>query len=200
MNKPSIKTRFIRRSAYHFLGCLLSCGLVFGAFSVSVADDESDHQTRANELRQASQARAAAKLGYSEIYNPNENNNRHVDYFTLSRTIQRLAIIVEELERSSRQTDQRLAHTIPSFPQRPMMPNELLHVYGPNGPDERSVTLLLEYQLLVGGNPRLKIGKVVDHGESISATVITIGGSLVEEYRVNKQRGNWQPVRPTQIK
>lgn len=68
-------------------------------------------------------------------------------------------------------------------------------VYGPDGPTKKSVRLLLEYRLMVAGNPRLKIGEIVDHGDRVTAQVVTTDGSLVDEYVVDKKTGVWRPVR-----
>ena len=67
--------------------------------------------------------------------------------------------------------------------------------YGPDGPTEKSVRLILEYRLMVAGNPRLKVGSVADKGDAVHATVVTPDGSLVEEYDVSKATGAWAPVR-----
>jgi len=68
-------------------------------------------------------------------------------------------------------------------------------IYGPEGPTERSVRLLLEYRLMVTGNPRLRIGKIADDGTSVTAQVVTAEGSLVEEYGIDKKTGVWRPIR-----
>ena len=71
----------------------------------------------------------------------------------------------------------------------------LVRLYGPNGPTERSVRLILEYRLMVAGNRRLTVGKIKDQGNEITAEVITVDGSLVEKYTIDKYVGEWKPVR-----
>jgi hypothetical protein len=49
-------------------------------------------------------------------------------------------------------------------------------IYGPKGPTEKSVRLLLEYWLMVAGNRRLKVGRIVDSGDEVIAQVVTVDG------------------------
>jgi len=74
-------------------------------------------------------------------------------------------------------------------------PDDIKTVYGPDGPTVKSVRLILEYRLMVAGNPRLKVGKVTEKGEAIRAQVVTIEGALVEEYDVIRKTGEWRTVR-----
>ena len=50
-------------------------------------------------------------------------------------------------------------------------------MYGPGGPTRKSVRLLLEYRLMVAGNPRLTVGVVRDDGDKVIAQVTTAGGA-----------------------
>ena len=48
---------------------------------------------------------------------------------------------------------------------------------------------------MVAGNPRLRVGEVTAKDAAIIARVVTVDGSLVEEYAVDKRTGLWNPVR-----
>lgn len=171
---------------------LFSVAFVTGIAGPALSDGDTD---KARQMREASQARSAAKIGYPYVYDPTTGVARDVDYLALSATIRRLAAMIEELERAGPlPAPARIA--VPVLPGRALSADELSQVYGPDGPNARSVRLLLEYHLMVGGNPRLKVGDVREEEKAIIATVATRDGSLVEEYRVDKANGQWQAVRP----
>ena len=54
---------------------------------------------------------------------------------------------------------------------------------------------MLEYRLMVLGNPRLAVGAVTDQGATIVARVVTPDGSLVEKFEIDKESGVWTPAR-----
>ncbi|MGE0653123.1 MAG: hypothetical protein AB7P12_15445 [Alphaproteobacteria bacterium] len=69
-------------------------------------------------------------------------------------------------------------------------------IYGPDGPTVRSVKALLEYRLVLLGNPRLKAGPVHEKDGWIVAEVVTTKEeALVARYLVNKTTGAWVPQR-----
>ena len=69
-----------------------------------------------------------------------------------------------------------------------------LNSYGPDGPTVKSVRLIAEYQLMKNGNKRLKLGEVKDVGDALTLDIVTLDGSLVEKYRIDKKTGDWLPV------
>lgn len=166
---------------------------------VAVDDKRTDaerHQDRAEALRRAAQDRAASQLGYPSLRTPLPPALA-VDYWALAQQIARLGAAIQSMAG---------AGAMPAVPPvvggLGMMPTEagegldpVASVYGPDGPTVKAVSLLLEYRLLVAGNPRLRIGKVSDEPGRIVAQVVTRDGSVVEEFVVDKKSGNWTPVR-----
>ncbi|MCW8862027.1 MAG: hypothetical protein OQK23_01095 [Rhodospirillales bacterium] len=153
--------------------------------------DDVDHSARAKQLREESKARAGANLGYPTIADPNVGFERNIDYHELRQTIRRLGAIIEDMAvqqraEESSQAAQGILAPVPAMG---------LAAYGPEGPNEKSVRLILEYRLMVQGNPRLKVGAVKAGDKSVNATVVTVDGSLVEEYEIDKATGAWRPVR-----
>lgn len=69
-------------------------------------------------------------------------------------------------------------------------------IYGPEGPTVRSVRALLDYRLVLLGNPRLKAGQVYEKDGWIVTEVVTAKEeALVARYLVNKTTGAWVPQR-----
>jgi hypothetical protein len=69
-------------------------------------------------------------------------------------------------------------------------------IYGPEGPTARSVKALLDYRLVLLGNPRLKAGQVYEKDGWIVTEVVTAKEeALVARYLVNKTTGAWVPER-----
>ena len=154
------------------------------------------HHDRAHILRERATANARAQLGYSDVYGPITEDDPD-RYYALSLQIEHLAGILEGMRRSEADRQPQPSGFLPSLP---LIPGEqagvdVRSVYGPDGPTEASVRLMLEYRLLVAGNPRLTVGQVKDSGTSVTAQVVTRDGSLVEEYAVDKNTGVWRPVR-----
>ncbi len=173
-----------------------------GPGGVSVADDKDNrstserHHDRAHILRERATAKARAQLGYRDVYGPITETDPDT-YYALSLQIEHLAGILEGMRRAEAERQHQPSGFLPALP---LIPGEqpgvdVRSVYGPDGPTEASVRLMLEYRLLVAGNPRLTVGEVDDSGESVTAQVVTRDGSLVEEYAVDKQTGVWQPIR-----
>ncbi len=163
-------------------------------FSDEISLEERQH-FQAQQLREASKARAQSQLGYENIYR--DPKNRQIDYYALTQQINILSNIVRSLAESQEtnsnsnsggtpQTLPRALSVVRSSPE-----SQVDHIYGPAGPTEKAVRLLLEYQLMVNGNSRLKVGDIKDENSFISADVITIDGSLVERYQIDKSTGIW---------
>jgi hypothetical protein len=54
---------------------------------------------------------------------------------------------------------------------------------------------ILEHQLAMQGNPRLKLGEVKEaDADSITAEIVTQDGSLVQKYSVDRHTGQFQQV------
>ncbi len=163
---------------------------------------ERQHE-RADNLRRRSKAAARMHLGYP--YYGGDSDRPGPDYSALSHQISRLAAMLRRMaEEDAARSVAPQGGYIPAGPPvgrdgLPGVPGQVavkgLDIYGPAGPSERSVRLLLDYKLLLVGNPRLQVGDIKDEGETILASVVTTDGSLVEQYRVNKSTGVWVPIR-----
>jgi len=145
---------------------------------------------RADYFRERAQYNAQSQLGYPFIpYQTGRSDS--VDYVALTHQIQVLAAQLQALAAEAARLEQAQNNAIPGLE----LPNGGQGAYGPEGPTENSVGVLLEYRLLVSGNPRLKAGSIRDEGENIRAQIVTEEGALVDEYLVNKQDGVWSPIR-----
>lgn len=175
------------------------CKLVFvlfvlfiGSFSSSNGQEGLQERNfeRANSYRERSQINAQSNLDYPFIPFQTGRSDR-VDYVALTHQIQVLAAQLQALAAEAARLEQKNNVTpgleLPSSGEQ--------GAYGPQGPTEKSVSVLLEYRLMVSGNPRLKVGHVKDEGENIKAQIVTENGALVDEYLVNKLNGVWSPVR-----
>ncbi|MBL4907094.1 MAG: hypothetical protein JKX94_06550, partial [Sneathiella sp.] len=152
-------------------------------------------QIIANENRVAAQSRALQALGYDRV--DRDARNRHMDFYALSAQIKALSRIIDSLAAA------RVISKInppPSVPltngmSRPVGVVDMSNAYGPEGPTERAVKLLAEYQLMRNGNKRLKVGEISDQEKFLTLNIVTIDGSLVEQYKIDKLSGAWSPVR-----
>lgn len=145
---------------------------------------------------QAGAARAAAAArAKSLLERPDavdlivRESGREADYYSLGLQIARLTALLQALARPAAPAEP-LGLSAPGAAGGP--PDS---IYGPEGPDAKSVRVILEYRLLVGGNPRLAVGKVQETDSHVRAQVVTKDGSLVEEYEVDKHTGIWKPLR-----
>ena len=164
---------------------------------------EERQRERADALRERAAARAEARLGYEDAI-PSARS-RQIDFYALSQQISRLSVLVQRLATSMDAREQQgfiptapavLAGTGSLGAQPPGAgATGVRAVYGPDGPTEKSVRLLLDYRLLVLGNPRLAVGTITDEGATIVARVVTPDGSLVEKFKIDKESGVWTPVR-----
>jgi len=179
-----------------------------GVPSVTLADEislEERQHFQAQQLREASKARAQSQLGYDDIYR--DPKNRQIDYYALTQQINILSNIVRSLA-ETQETNNPPTARLTTLPRalsvisshgrsqdgsqgRPLDKSQVGNVYGPSGPTEKAVRLLLEYQLMVNGNPRLKVGDIIEESSFISADVVTVDGSLVERYKIDKSTGTW---------
>ena len=157
----------------------------------SAKTPEERHHERGNILREQSKYRAQSHLGYENVVS-DLYYNRNIDFFSLGEQIKRLGALLQQVPPPAQAA--RAQPLIPSMPHG-SGPMDVKAVYGPEGPTEKSVRLILEYRLVVTGNPRLKVGSVKDTGKSVSARIVTKDGSVVEEYSVDKKTGVWAPVR-----
>lgn len=164
--------------------------------------EERQHE-RADKLRERAKRNAESRLGYENVYTPEED--RYIDFHSIGRQIEQLGGLIQKLA-DAIETKQ-MQPVIPSPPQVWSIPDsanttkgasigpEVTRVYGPDGPTEKSVRLLLEYRLMLAGNPRLTVGEVKEEGDNITAHVVTVDGSLVEKYSIDKKSGVWASVR-----
>lgn len=146
---------------------------------------------RADYYRERAQYNAQSNLDYPFIpYQTGRSGS--IDYVALTHQIQVLAAqlqaLASEAARLERQNVSAPGLELP-------IADGSGGTYGPEGPTEKSVSVLLEYRLMVSGNPRLKVGPVSDEGEKIRAKIVTAEGAVVDEYLVNKADGVWSPVR-----
>lgn len=184
-----IKTRYF----------LLTLCLIFGhgVFFTANAQQrppqnlDERHFERADYYRERAQINAQSNLDYPFIpYQTGRSGN--IDYVALTHQIQLLAAQLQALASEAARLEQQ--NTSAPGLDLPIAAGSD-GTYGPDGPTEKSVAVLLEYRLMVSGNPRLKVGPVTDEGENIKAQIVTEEGAIVDEYLVNKQNGVWSPVR-----
>jgi hypothetical protein len=180
----------LRRAPLSALAVALTVWLAAPAAGLCAEKNKAvSQQDRARQLREAADVRALRHLGYESLYPPDAPRDRETDYYALGQTMARLAAVMQGMGAAPGWSSSP-APTLGSFMNAAPPP-----AYGPDGPTEKSVRLILEYRLMLAGNPRLKVGSVTDKGEAVHATVVTVDGSLVEEYDVNKSTGAWAPVR-----
>ncbi|WP_085902898.1 hypothetical protein [Kiloniella majae] len=172
-----------------FLYLVQCVGFSTVTFSDDVSLKERQHY-QAQQLREASKARVQSQLGYENIYR--DPRNRQIDYYALSQQINNLSNIVRSLS-ETQQTNNALSAPPSTLPRAlsPVAGPSSNNIYGPAGPSEKAVRLLLEYQLMINGNERLKVGKIQEDEKFITAEVVTVEGSLVERYKIDKSNGSW---------
>ena|GEM_PF-1982823 len=182
----------------------------FGVFQTAdsnsylLPENEREH-LRARDLRERSEEKSGAYLGYPNVFQ--NYPNRTIDYYLLSHQINQLRMLIEDLESRKRDNLGKNENFIPKLPPGLDIPSSLgmgygleesggvISVYGEKGPNTQSVRLLLEYNLLVSGNPRLKIGTIEENEEFVIAEIVTLDGSLVEKYSVDRKTGLWKVIR-----
>ena len=183
---------------------LVLAGTLLGEFQARA--EPFEHKTfeerrneRGNILRERAKENARAPLPYENVYGP--EYDRRYDFYSIGQQIARLAALMQRF------ADAAGAARAPGFVPVPppawagvagslAAPGaDVAGVYGPDGPTGKSVRLLLEYRLMVAGNPRLRVGAVKENADKVTASVVTADGSLVEEYTIDKKSGIWTPVR-----
>ena len=176
---------------------LLMISLLF-AFNNASAQQGAPQNLQERHFERADNFRARAQ--YNAQTNPNldypfipfqTGRSDRIDYVALTHQIQVLAAQLQALAAEAARLEQ--ANNVTPGLELPNSGDQ--SAYGPDGPTEKSVGVLLEYRLLVSGNPRLKVGDVSDEGENIRAQIVTQDGAVVDEYLVNKENGVWAPVR-----
>ncbi|KKJ76690.1 hypothetical protein WH95_11130 [Kiloniella litopenaei] len=191
-----VTNKKIIRYGVVFLSLVQCVGFSSVTFSDDVTLKERQHY-QAQQLREASEARAQSHVGYENIYR--DPRNRQIDYYALTQQINNLSNIVRSLS-ETQQVNSSLnlpPSTLPralspvSGPSRSSNNIPGNNIYGPAGPSEKAVRLLLEYQLMINGNERLKIGEIQEEEKFIIAEVVTVEGSLVERYKIDKTNGSW---------
>lgn len=168
------------------IGMLVMAGGPAAADGSKIESLKERHHIRANVLREQSKARAEGQIQRETFPSDDSDFDRDIDFFTLGQQIKRLGALI-----------QRLADPAKAGPGPGGIPGLSggSGAYGPDGPTEKTVRVVLEYRLMAAGNPRLKSGSVKDSGNRIIAQVVTVDGSLVEEYAVDKKTGVWRSVR-----
>lgn len=147
---------------------------------------------RADYYRERAQYNAQSGLDYPFIpYQTGRSES--VDYVALTHQIQVLAVQLQAIAADAARLEQQKSNVTPGL-ELPSASSGL-GAFGPEGPTEKSVAVLLEYRLMISGNPRLKVGPVKDEGDNIRAQIVTEDGALVDEYLVSKLNGVWSPVR-----
>lgn len=192
---------------------LISIGLIIMAFcpafqvlADSTFSDSKEYKqhTRANDLREKAKANAKASIVRQDVYaQPRDDYNDELDY--LGYQINRLGKLIRALSKELNNQETYGGSTtvkVPPLISHPkndamVFPNasessNQLAIYGPQGPTKKSVTLLMEYRLLVGGNPRLKLGKVEEEKDVIKAHIVTVDDSIVQTYIIDKTTGAWK--------
>jgi hypothetical protein len=158
-------------------------------------DKFEPHATRADRLRRESKARAASRLGYETVEDPEDAASYPPDYRALGLLISRLGSLMQQYDVERTRPVDRL-EIAPGLPSMGSGGDEVSRTYGPDGPTVRSVGALLSYRLVTLGNRNLKVGTVKDAGEYVFATVVTRDNSLVASYRVDKRSGSWRQAEP----
>jgi len=175
------------------------------AESSYVGTKEQVQHEKAEQLRRQAKANAKANLGYDDVITQNRQYQNDLDY--LGYQINRLGKILRQISVELDTQHDRHGKIIPKTPPLITDPKNdsmvysdstdqknQLSIYGPQGPTKKSVQLLIEYRLMVGGNPRLKLGKVEESKETVQANIVTVDDSIVQTYIIDKKTGAWKAV------
>ena len=180
---------------------LYIAGGVFFASFISGASAQQNRQPqdiqernfeRADFYRERAKLNAQSNLDYPFIPYQTGRGSQ-IDYVGLTHQIQILAAQLQAVAAEAAATKMQEG-SAPGL-ELPVASGTKEGTYGPDGPTEKSVAVLLEYRLMVSGNPRLKVGPIKDEGDNIRANIVTENGAVVDEYLVNKSNGVWSPVR-----
>lgn len=185
------------------MACLAAAMLAAGAdcgVSAASADDKSSgerRQEQANKIRERAKTGARINLDYEDIF----PSLRRYDYdpYLLSQQMARLSALIGRFaDEAARLPPGWIPLAAVHGPGgRPLAgSDDVVAIYGPKGPTVESVKLLLDYNLMVADNPRLRAGPIRDMGETVTAKIVTKEGNVVvEEYVIDKKTGVWSPVR-----
>ncbi len=191
--------RFFQKICLVFLMFFLVATSFLTFESVASEDDSTSQDQRkhmqADLLRRNSEDNSRSKLGYEQFYQESQRGVQ--DWSALSYQIQVLGALLQNLSDQFSDPSMRGGASRPYVPPGATgLPPALqsLTMYGPEGPSKKSVRLILEYQLLINGNTRLTAGKITESAISVLAQVVTVDGSVVEEYEINKKTGRWLVV------
>ena len=173
--------------------------LSLGATSPALAEGGPavTDQDRANEMRQQSKRQAQRDLGYPAVPYWENYPPEPIDFVGLSFQIQNLAAHLQAMAAGAAAAAATVGGQAgPNIPSAagPSAASPVNQTYGPDGPTEETVAMVLNYRLMVAGNPRLKAGKTTDEGEVIRTFIVTQEGAVVDEYTVDKQSGAWNRV------
>jgi len=155
----------------------------------------ASRQQEAEFQRQRAEAGARADLNNLGYPNPYQNDYppRETDFVALSMQIEALAAHMRAL--AAEQASQSMAPAAVPGLDLPQAGSGVAATYGPDGPTPKSVRMVLDYRLLLAGNPRLRSGAITDRGDAVSAQIITADGAVVDEFLVDKRTGVWTPQR-----
>lgn len=152
-------------------------------------------QTRSDEAeaqRLNAESKAQTKIGYPDVYDLYVGGgNAPIDFNALSLQISRLAALMRAYGQSLGNINPQSTLPDPLVGQA----TGVQSLYGPDGPTIESVRVFLNYRLMVAGNSRLKVGAISEDAHNVYAKIVTTDNSLVEEYVVDKQTGQWKPLR-----
>lgn len=203
----------MKRSCLIFCLCLplfsaatIHCQTTVPPTTSNTPSVKTDHYQQAEKKRQQAVRKAARSLGHETLYQ--DEFPPSYDYLTLSYQISRLSALINDLNKNmagtSSQAASRPAESLPDLsapgilklaPFRTIGRDQMREIYGPQGVTKKAVQLLLEYRLMLMDNPRLIIGGIEEENEQITARIITTDHSTVEEYRIDKESGQWTPIR-----
>jgi hypothetical protein len=190
--RGSLLLRLSLATRLHHISKLMLLAVPFLMGTSAFADD--DRLVKANQNREAAQARAQGQLGYPYVFR--ESRDRQVDFLSLAAQITALSHLMDQLAASQ---NEPTISTPPEVPinaglRRSRAGALTKEAYGPDGPTIKSVRLIAEYQLIRNGNKRLKLGEIKDQTDSLILDIVTQDGSLVERYKIVKETGDWLPV------
>lgn len=181
----------------------LPVNFVLAESSFAESKEQIQHH-RANELRKQAKANAKASIVREDVFS-HTRGNYHDELDYLGYQINRLGKLIRALSKELNSSEGFGEYVSPQAPpimadpknDRMVFPNASgqsnpLSMYGPQGPTEKSVRLLMEYRLMMGGNPRLKLGDVEEEKDIIKAHVLTVDDSIVQTYIIDKKTGAWK--------
>ena len=178
--------------AIFLAGILVTAPAIWASDTVTTVTTTTDtgksaKAAEADAIREAAKQKAKDRIGYPDTYDMFVGGpTSSADFYALSQQIARLAALMRVFSQSMETG---------SAPGTSGLLGTGTPAYGPDGPTAKSVRLILEYRLMVAGNPRLKVGRVDDGKDRVMAQVVTADGSLVEEYSIDKGTGIWSPTR-----